>query len=77
MVYGVPYGETTVKYGDVNGDGLIDNLDLVSFCQHLIKDKSIDSKFIKNADINKDEVIDIADIAILKQYIMGDKTIIN
>ncbi len=77
LVYGVPYGETTVKYGDVNGDGLIDNLDLVSFCQHLIKDKSIDSKFIKNADINKDEVIDIADIAILKQYIMGDKTIIN
>ena len=71
------YPITSVVLGDANGDGLLDNLDLVCLCQHLIKDKFIDSKFAENADINKDKVIDIADLAILKQIIMGDKIALN
>ena len=75
VVYEYPI--TSVVLGDANGDGLLDNLDLVCLCQHLIKDKFIDSKFTENADINKDNVIDIADLAILKQIIMGDKIALN
>lgn len=63
--------------GDINGDELVDNLDLVYLCQHLIKDKLIDSQFTENADINKNGIIDIADLAVLKQYIMGDKITLN
>jgi len=75
VVYEYPI--SSVVLGDANGDGLLDNLDLVCLCQHLIKDKFIDSKFAENADINKDKVIDIADLAILKQIIMGDKIALN
>ncbi len=58
--------------GDVSGDGKVDNVDLVSFCQFLVKDVDFDANTLKKADISGDGVVDIADVALLKQYIMGD-----
>jgi len=62
----------TLKYGDCNNDGSIDNLDIVAMCQHLIKVKDLTGDNLKRADLTGDDIFDVADVAVLKQYLMGD-----
>ncbi len=64
---------TPILYGDANMDNKIDNVDLVTLCQALIKEIVLDSVQTLRSDLNNDGNIDISDAAILKQYILGDK----
>jgi len=61
-----------IIYGDINGDNNIDNLDLVTLCQYLIKTSEFNEKQMQCADTSKDNQVDIADLALLKQHLMGD-----
>ena len=54
-------------------DNKIDNVDLVTLCQVLIKEIALDSNQALRADLNNDGAIDVSDAATLKQYILGDK----
>ena len=67
---------TGIKYGDVNGDGLVKAADYV-FIKNFIMDSSVNpfSDIQKIAgDVNKDGNIRAADYVLIKNYIMtGDK----
>jgi len=67
----------SILYGDINMDNKIDNVDLVTLCQALIKEIVLDISQKSNADLNNDGNIDVADVATLKQYILGDKVILG
>ena len=56
--------------GDINGDGVLDIIDLSILNKHLIEKKTInDAQGLNAADINKDGVIDIVDLSILNKEI--------
>ncbi len=56
--------------GDINGDGILDIIDLSILNKHLIEKKTInDAQGLNAADINKDGVIDIVDLSILNKEI--------
>ena len=63
----------SIVYGDISMDNKIDNVDLVTLCQVLIKEIALDSNQALRADLNNDGAIDVSDAATLKQYILGDK----
>lgn len=65
--------QNVYKYGDINLDGSIDNMDLVDMCRYLIKETELNEQAFKNADVVSNGVVDVADLALLKQYILGDK----
>ncbi|MFZ5985627.1 MAG: dockerin type I domain-containing protein [Bacillota bacterium] len=61
------------KYGDVNGDGLVDSTDLTLLKRYLLR---IISEFphpdgIKAADVNGNGAVDSTDFAIMKRYLLG------
>lgn len=72
-----PAIDDTIIYGDANNDGVVNNSDLVSLCQYLIKSVDLDENSLKLSDLNGDGIVDIADVAILKQYILGDKVVLS
>lgn len=59
--------ESIIKYGDVNGDGVVDNKDLVLFKRYFA---NIISSFnnTQAADVNGDSVIDNKDLVLVKRY---------
>ena len=62
------------RYGDANGDGLIDVVDAVFLAQHLAAWKlNYPSKFFKASDINSDGTVSIIDSVLLAQYLAGWK----
>lgn len=63
---------TAEKYGDLNGDGKIDNADLLVICQYLVREIDLTSSQLKLADVSGDGVVEISDAAILKQAVLGD-----
>lgn len=65
--------QNVYKYGDINLDGSIDNMDLVNMCRYLIKDTELNEQAFKNADVVSNGIVDVADLALLKQYLLGDK----
>ena len=56
------------KYGDVNGDGEIDVLDLLTLKQQ-IADMEPKDYVAANADVNADGVVDFTDVLFIKKYI--------
>ena len=57
----------TVKVGDINGDGVIDTLDLMTLRAYLAgKIETISSA----ADINGDGTVDALDLAILRKMLV-------
>lgn len=67
----------TIIYGDANNDEVVNNSDLVTLCQYLIKTTDLNEESLKLSDLNGDGIVDIADVAILKQYILGDKVFLG
>lgn len=70
-----PYTESTILYGDLNGDKNVDSIDFALMKSYLlgnIKEFSVSSKA---ADVNADGSIDAIDFSYLKRYLLGDITI--
>jgi len=68
--YDIP-NEYKTKFGDVNRDGMINNLDLTRLTEAANKTISLDDYAFNNADVNKDRVIDEKDVEILDYYLQG------
>ena len=63
--------------GDVNGDGMVNCLDVVSSIEHIITRKKLQGNNFKIADMNGDGVIDVRDVSELINYILEKKGKIN
>ena len=64
--------ETPVLYGDVNGDGEVDDRDLLRLWQYLTGWKV---EIFPGADVNGDGVVDDKDLLRLLQYLNNRKVI--
>lgn len=63
---------TQLRYGDVNGDGSVDSLDLALTKQYMLNLKpTLSQEMFKAADVNVDGHIDSIDLADMKSYCLG------
>lgn len=62
---------TVVIYGDNNGDGVIDILDLLKIQKHLLGVNKLKNAYLNASDINKDGVIDIIDLLKMRKHILN------
>ena len=61
----------TYVYGDVNGDGKINTIDLALLRRYILKWNLSDFVFIEEAaDVKGDKKIDIKDLAVLRRYLL-------
>lgn len=58
----------TIIYGDSNGDGKVDSLDVAAYKKYLMTPQSTYNKVM---DVNIDNSIDALDFAIVKKYLLG------
>jgi len=61
--YGLDY---LTLYGDINGDGSVDVIDIVMVINYIL-----DGSYITEADVNEDGVLNILDIVTLITFILG------
>lgn len=63
-----------IVLGDVNGDGLVTELDLFEIFNHVINDEPVikEDYYLKAADTNKDEKITVTDASKLFAYIVNN-----
>ncbi|PYG87376.1 dockerin type I repeat protein [Ruminiclostridium sufflavum DSM 19573] len=66
-------GTAPLKYGDVNGDGIVDSLDYALYKKYLLNTVSEfpAGNNIDCADVNGDKSADALDFALLKAYLLG------
>jgi hypothetical protein len=66
---------TEVKYGDVNGDGLVNMVDLALMQRYMLDDTEyrLNQKSFSNraADMNNDYKVDASDVLLLKQHLIN------
>lgn len=60
-----------ILYGDVNGDGEINILDIVTLKRYMLDMTTLDGAYYKAADANRDGSVGILDIVALKKNILG------
>ena len=66
-----PEPEPVILKGDVNGDGILDILDLVLISRYLADLHTLDDRAIVAADVNSDAVVDILDLVRLSRILSG------
>lgn len=66
-----------IKYGDINGDNTIDEVDLAAVKLHILNRRPLSGTSLTAADTNKDGVIDEVDLAAVKLDILGRRKINN
>ena len=62
---------TIVIYGDNNGDGEIDIVDLLKVQKSLLKVSTLTDGYEKASDVNKDGVVDIVDLLKIQKHILN------
>ncbi len=62
---------TIVMYGDNNGDGEIDIVDLLKIQKHILGVNKVDGAYLKASDVNKDGVVDIIDLLKVQKHILN------
>ncbi len=68
---------TAILYGDVNGDGEIDLLDIVRLKRNMLGWIDLSDIYMKAADVNRKDGVDLIDIVAIKNHILGVKTIVQ
>lgn len=68
---------STITYGDFNGDGIVDLTDLTIMSLDLVGDRTHDPSLDEFYDVNGSGKYDLADLAHLKQYICKDNVILG
>ena len=68
---GITSNYIVVIYGDNNGDGVIDILDLLKIQKHLLGVNKLKNAYLNASDINKDGVIDIIDLLKMRKHILN------
>jgi len=63
--------EDGILYGDLNGDELVDLIDLSILQQYIIHDMEVEEEFAIAADVNQDGEVDIRDLSKLIFKILG------
>lgn len=61
---------TIVIYGDVNGDGIADSMDMYNTIQHILENRMLEGIFLKAGDTNSDLKIDSMDMYNIIQIIL-------
>lgn len=62
---------TIIIYGDNNGDGEIDIVDLLKVQKHILNVNKLDNAYLKAADVNKDGTVDIVDLLKIQKHILN------
>ena len=62
--------EGTVK-GDINGDGILDVIDVAMARANIVGTKTLDEEQIKCGDMNDDGIIDVIDVALMRNTIIN------
>lgn len=60
------------RNGDANGDGVIDQKDLVELWSDLANDDASPSQEIGSSDVNGDGVVNLKDVTVLQRYLDGN-----
>jgi len=63
--------KTVIIYGDINGDGEVDIMDLIYLRRHLLNIEAISGNGAKAADISRADGIDIMDLIYLRRDLLG------
>ena len=66
---------TVVLFGDANGDGKINAIDLTTINWHLLKKKAIAGGFLSASDVNHDDKANAIDLATIVRHILHKLTI--
>ena len=64
-----------IIFGDSNGDGEINTLDLLSIQKHLLNIKTLDASLLKAADVNKDGEVNTLDLLVIQKDLLNIKKI--
>jgi hypothetical protein len=64
-----------VIFGDTNGDGKINVLDLTLMSRHIMKRATLQGSYSVGADINRDGKINVLDLTLTSRHIMKRSTI--
>lgn len=62
---------TIIIYGDNNGDGEIDIVDLLKIQKDILNASKLDGAYLKASDVNKDGVVDIIDLLKIQKHILN------
>ncbi len=68
---------TIIIYGDLNGNGRINNTDSYILYNYLLGNSSLDSYFFLAADVNHDNTVNVQDLLLMDKYIEGVSQIIQ
>lgn len=72
------YKYTFIIYGDVNGDGLIDSLDVLVLQKHILETKLITGVFLKSGNISKNgQLPNSLDVLKIQKHILETKLIVQ
>jgi len=66
---------TAVIYGDVNGDGSINMLDMAYQKKHILGIQTLEGEYLEAADVSGDGSVNILDMVYLKRHLYGIKEI--
>ena len=66
-----------IMYGDINGDGWIDIIDMTMVFEHFLGKNNISGTKKIAADINRDGYEDMIDATIIFEYFLGRTEIPN
>lgn len=64
------YTYKIIIYGDVDGNSIVDSMDMYKTIQHILKNKELQDEFLKAGDTNSDSKIDSMDMYNIIQIIL-------